>query len=279
MFRRIWAVASVLTMAAGSFSIVLLIKQGFDIGFVVPLEMMLDYYHRMVGFLLGWAEPYLGAALAKVGSWFDFNLHLDPHWRHVFVLMWLYFGANARTHWSMGIKGSGVFRAIWGGIIALVASVGSGAVSASDATSSMLAAAIPILGIVLFELSNSIWTATFHRKASTTWWQSLRAMARYDLSYLAIGLVGLTLGTQADKIPYLQQVPNPGLMFLGIFVIAFALFWIWLGTQSDSPSSFSHEGKRWRETGEARLGFAILTVILGATLFVALNAGLKLVAL
>ena len=104
-------------------------------------------------------------------------------------------------------------------------------------------------------------------------------MARYDLSYLAIGLVGLTLGTQADKIPYLQQVPNPGLMFLGIFVIAFALFWIWLGTQSDSPSSFSHEGKRGRETGEARLGFAILTVILGATLFVALNAGLKLVAL
>src|SRR5215467_3195847 len=129
-------------------SIVFLLKQGFDLGFVAPLQRVLDFYDWTTRLALGWAEPWIQEQLKPVSRWLGLELKLSASWRHVFVLMELYFGAHARANWNQGRPRFGLFTAVWGLIVALIASTMAGAIALRDPNANLLFAGFPIFGLV-----------------------------------------------------------------------------------------------------------------------------------
>ncbi len=86
-----------LSFTLAMLSIVMLIKHGLDMGsFVAPLQIILDYYERLVQALLGWTEPYLQSVLDLLQDLIGWDLQLDKNWKYVFVLMMLFFAALSR---------------------------------------------------------------------------------------------------------------------------------------------------------------------------------------
>jgi ubiquinol oxidase len=84
----------ILGVAFATLSIVLLIKHGFDMpSFAAPLQFVLNYYDALINVLLGWTEPYLHAMLAFLRDLLGLDLRLESHWKHVTVLMILFFCA------------------------------------------------------------------------------------------------------------------------------------------------------------------------------------------
>ncbi len=262
--------------AAGSLSLVMLVKLGFDFGFVAPLQLMLDYYQQAVEFLLGWAEPPLRFALQCVSDWIALDLNLHAHWKYVFILMWLYFGADAKIIWGKDRKGSAIATVIWGGLIALVASVASGTVKPDSPNT--LSVIFPVTGFVVYEVGQSAWDATFFSPATNTWWQTFRYyLVRFALTNATIGVGAIFLGIQGNQL----GLPNPYLVAVIVFLIALGIRNLargaWIAT------SGRKKGERWllrfHRSATARLGILLLATITGSVLFIALNAGLKMAGL
>src|SRR5947208_2898409 len=78
-------------------SVTALLKHGMDMGDLwAPVQAVLDFYEWVVQRLVGWAEPYLQSIVVFITSFLGWNLKLEREWRHVFILMMLFFGALAR---------------------------------------------------------------------------------------------------------------------------------------------------------------------------------------
>ena len=75
-----------------SLSVVLLIKHGLELKeFSSVVTIVLVYYENLISVCFGWLAPVAGWVLRKITSVFDLNLSLLDYWKHIFVVMWLYF--------------------------------------------------------------------------------------------------------------------------------------------------------------------------------------------
>lgn len=254
----------------------MLIKLGLDTTFTEPLRLMLEYYQRLVEFSLDWAEPSLKSVLRHVGDWIGLDLRLHAHWKYFFVLMWLYFGSDAKIAWRRGWRSSAIEYALWGGLVATTASVASGAIALDDP--SMFPVVIPIAGFVVYEIVQGAWTATFHNFEGNTWGQTFRYyFIRFAVANAVIGGMAVLFGQQAKKFGF----SNPNLLLFIVFVIMLAMrnvgvgMWLAVRDREDGESWVS----RFRRSASARLGVLLFITISGTALFLALNAGLQLAGL
>ena len=62
-----------------------------------PMALIMDAYNATMRLLLGWAEPYLQAALTWLGSFVGWRPTLYPHWRDIFVLTVLWVAGTNRS--------------------------------------------------------------------------------------------------------------------------------------------------------------------------------------
>jgi hypothetical protein len=161
-------IASVLGVAASMLSVVLLIRHGFEIGFVTPLRIMLEFYNQWAEFLFGWTEPFVKNWLAELRSFLKIDLHLYPHWKHVFIPMWLYFSANVRGELKKGRKYLAVANVIWGFVLALVSSFAAGTVDLNNPN--LLYLVFPMIGLLLHDFIISFAIALFYGYGSQTWY-------------------------------------------------------------------------------------------------------------
>src|SRR5262245_15945451 len=107
-------------MILGMLSIVTLIRHGFNYGFGPALHLVLEYYEKIMGVLFGWAEPYITARLAALRDLMGWELVLYPHWKHIFLLMMIYFSARLRSAWSVGERLIAPFMWAFGFVLASV---------------------------------------------------------------------------------------------------------------------------------------------------------------
>lgn len=83
------------------------------------------------------------------------------------------------------------------------------------------------------------------------------------------------------QLPFFQQLPNPGLALLAVWIVLLAVWWLWVGyhtaalIRSDGETRFS----ALRRSGGGRVGIGMLATFLGAILFLLLNVGLSLLGL
>lgn len=250
-----------LGIIAGVFSLTILAWKGFHFSFGPFLLGVLEFYENEASAFFNLFEPFIEEQLEHLRALFNWDLHLYPHWKHAFVLVWLYFGTFARADWAVGARSMAAIEFVWGGLIAFVSGVLSGTVALDGTASNMLMAFWPIAGVVVFRLGTSALGVTFYRSKDYTWlgdfWQfSLRGAVRYAL----VGGLALLVGTQADKIPFVQVLPNPGLALLFALTVAVALEALWIGA-SEQAGPGNTGWQKFINDARIRSGLDMLSVI------------------
>lgn len=273
----------VMGVVAGTLSLVMLLKLGLVTGgYVGPLLIAVDYYEAWTHALTGWLEPYIQLALSGLQASFDLHLSLHPHWKHILLLMWLYFGADARTYWARRKYGFSITTILWGGVVAFAASICSGVAPITAGSANRAIAAIPIGGVVIYELGIIVWKMLFFEKGATEIGEAFRSgLVRFLIPTLFIGLGTLAVGDFAKNAYGNQRPENQGLLILATFVVGLVVFrflrGIWTATYDrDMNETWMH---RFRRSGSTRIAGLMVSTLLGAAAYIALNAGLRLYGL
>ncbi|MFO1186152.1 MAG: hypothetical protein U1E87_01040 [Alphaproteobacteria bacterium] len=146
-------------IALGIVSATIMARDGFNITLNEYLNAVLTAYDdalTSVTFIV--FDPAIKVLFEKVRDWFAIDLQLLPHWKHAFVLVWLFAGAFARAFASNElVPGLSAFRFLWGGFCALLAGVVAGTVPLSDPRVFWG----PIACFYLYGAGVPAWIATF----------------------------------------------------------------------------------------------------------------------
>lgn len=261
----------ILGILAGVISLLILAWRGFDLSLSPALHDVLAVYENEMQRFFSLFEPAITASLVAVRALTGWEFHLQPHWKHVFVLLWLYFGAYARTAWVTGARGAAVYYGVVGGVIALIAGVAAGTVSLGDATSNMGVAAFPIAGMIVFELAQNAWSASYRTGVDRfTWYEHFRHNTTHDLWIAVAGVLVLAVGTWS--LPLIQSWQAPGLVLLIAFVGGLAAYWVFHGALRAriyrTDGGIRSEGESWwgafRRHNDTQVGYLILSTIGGA---------------
>jgi hypothetical protein len=292
-----------LGLVFGTLSVVMLVKHGFEVGIGASLALVLAFYEQTMRVLLGWAETPIEALLAALRRQLGLALDLQPHWKHVVVLFWLYFGAYARTRAqavATADNGARVYAveigliALAGVMISFAVGIGVGTLPLGDAGSSTLAVSLAAAGVIAFELVKATTLATGHKLGfGYPWWDVFRGFAMGSVlpSAVAVGAVFLLLGGVGTVDP---PIEFPMLPALSAFVVLIALHDLW-SARAHADETLRSEAAIREVAGEppfrradrfafwqrefvqaGRMGLLMLSTIAGAAVFLLTNAGLKL---
>lgn len=279
MLSRVLSIASLLSFLLGLLSLIVLAKQGLLIGIAAPFAVLIGYYQKVTQILLGWADAPIATIIAYLEGIININLHFDGVWKHIFILLWLYFGSDVRINLRSRRYSFGLFSLAWGTIVAIVTSVVTVAFGFSAPRLSMPAILVPIIGIIVFDLFRCVWGASFSPPDPTAvflpsqLWidRFIRRTYVYVVPTIVIGcLILFCARTQASN-PVLVNSGNPHLIFLAFFFLLLALYWIARGGLL--RITVNHDSDMMN------VGILMLAVILGALVFLLLNAGLGSVGL
>jgi hypothetical protein len=269
-----------LLLVCSILSLVVLIECALDVGIVEPVKAMLNWYQQLIKtiFDLVGAETGLRAVLKYLKQRMHVDLRVYPHWKYIFVPMWLYFGMDAKTIWRDQRKALGVFTFVWGGLVALAASVFASTVPLDSP--SMLPLICPAVGFVLYEGIKNV-LATISQSPGIS--QSTRGHTRrqifwdYQIAYAGFNaliagvLVLVYIGLQMWHLDF----SSLNIVFLILFVIAMALRNI--GVSAVIATVDRAKGQRWidrfRGLATQRHGFAILVSVAIAVSVTVLGAG------
>ncbi len=137
-------------------SVVMLARDGFRIPMSTYFDQLLDAYDGALQAVAIFVfEPLIKAALSWAAWWLQIEIELFSHWKYVFVLWWLVFGAIARV-----IASSDASRATmaawyaWGGLCAL-----AGGVTAGIAPLSSLGALLCLSGLFFYVVGINLYFA------------------------------------------------------------------------------------------------------------------------
>jgi len=258
----------------------------------------MDWYDALIKILLGWLEPYINAALDWIAVLINWDLQLYPHWKHVFVLLGLYFFTKALTSFRAGAFGSGIFQLMLGLTVALTTAVAAGTISLSAdagsdnaALSQFFLASTPLAGYFIFQFTQNIWGATFTRQWNarnnrvepSSWFAFF---VNTTTRTIRLSLAGLMVVGIGSLMPFIQALPGPGLALFGGLIVLLAAWNLWFGvvrTRNDRARSNLGEIETWSQTywrqGDPNVGAAMVGVIIWAINLAATNAGLGLVGL
>ncbi len=274
-------IVTVFTNAMGALSVVMLIKHGvMRSDFVAPLEVILDYYESLTNFLFGWLGLYLSAALNSMLNWVDYRVDLQRHWKDVFVLLWLYFGGDAKNAWGgdwVGAKRTAIIRLAVGGAIALLGAVCAGVVPIGRGWSDVLILFFPVLAIISYRLWFSFRFASERAREGFVWREQFftrLAMVR-DVALVSVPFV--LFGALAHHIAILLALPVPALPLFALLVVVLAAYHLILGAAN--AGKVRKESETWLQAckgqGNTQLGIAMFQVIFAAVVILLLNAGLS----
>ena len=287
-------VFKLLSLVLGTLSVVQLIKHGFEMhSFAAPLQLVLDYYETLVHILVGWTEPYLHALLLFIHDLTNWQLKLDPNWKHIFVLLMLFFGAFAR-HLSASTRTGAIILWACGVIVSLATSVWLGVepvlTESSDPVDILMHAlvtAVPLFVVGLFFGGSAIWYAVDQaRLRRIPWWKVLatRPAIPFFLVFLVVAIaviafwIGGLIGNFNSDVLLLQpllQIPRPLLVGLGfIGVAAFFLVWGALNAIAYARETKRPWAREFRENAWTAVGVSMISVMGGAATFLVCNAGL-----
>ncbi len=280
-----WRIFRYIGLVTGVLSLVLLVRFAFDTDFVSPLLVILEFYDSLVSLLLIWMDPFLSAVARRVSGIIGVDIQIASHWRHIFVLLWLYLTADAWANWSLGRKGFAVFSIVWGGIVAFLISAVVGAIEL-EAASSRLITAVGVAGIVAFEGVRIVWSVSLYSGANGTRagfsansTERLKAIAYYLVNFLLpVILVGLlTIAVVGPLIDLWIDTRANGLLAFLCFVLLLSGYWMmrgaWIGLVDRGQDETWRS--RFSRSGSSRLGIAVFQVIAGGIIYLLFNAGLS----
>lgn len=280
--KQVWKLNSIISLIFSALSVVLLIKEGLDVGVGAPLLRLLHYYKSLIDFLLTWADNPLRDFIGLLKSFVLMNFHFNIWWKYLFIPMWLYFFSSAMTALTMTSLTMThrilycIFDVATGGSIALISSVAASALPLDTAS------ARPVLiisaGFVAFGFGDICWHTAFltpvgaNRLNKFLWF-----FAAYPLANFIIAVVVVTISSILAQSGYLV----PAVAQLLCIVVLMALRN--LAAAAYGATFERMQGETWRTkfAGYATgvHGRRVLIVIFAAILFLLLSRGLEIVNL
>ncbi|MEQ1726102.1 MAG: hypothetical protein ABL882_09280 [Sphingopyxis sp.] len=206
-------------------SLAWLIGEAINFGWTAPITHIFEAYNILKYAILGPLEPYIEGIAREIFYWLPDDWRMQRHWNDIFVLMSLYFSARARSYLRAGLKRRALFRYFFGIPLSLMTSIIAGLVLAFSASTNAVLAAVPILGILVFELADSAVSATVARKAGLTWRQDWIRYLNFSLPILAIGLCGIIVSAYFFQDSRLAATNRLGLIFLLVFTLSLTIYW------------------------------------------------------
>lgn len=281
------SVGRLFSLVVGALSLVALIAHTFQVGLVNLLEALLASYNATVGFLFCRVEPYLQPAIDWFGDLLHIDLTLAHHWRHVFLLVAVYFFRDAEASIAIRRPYGATFLSIIGLPIALAISVGAGIIPASHEWCKVfLMGETMVVGITIYDVAKLFWYALFLRKyhADLTGVEPLSTSQFLSKYYVYPGGV-FVVGTIASAIlpltPLARAAADPGIVTALCLILLYTAWWLAVGLRRALKKS-SPARPWWRlytQSGPGLLGLAMLTVFFWAMSLLALNYGAALLGI
>jgi hypothetical protein len=280
----IFSVLSLLGIACAGLSVAALAQRAFLFGLAEAMRVVMDFYDSLLEQAFGWAEPFIQNLLDGIQIWAAFDLHLHDHWKHVFVLIGVYFFRDVSETIRIGRPTSAAFLAAIGLPIALGAAIGAGAIASREGVywAQFWIAAVPVLGVTLYDFLKLLQYTFFLRpwvaKHTGEQYEEMLPYFLHRVHYVArIPPFGLGVAALGAFAP----LPNAGLATL-LFLVAFLTLY-WLRTGALRVSKVRKPQETWWQafygTGPGLLGTAMAGVLISAVLFLLANAGLELAGL
>jgi hypothetical protein len=226
-------------------------------------------------------------------EWFGLDLHVHPHWKHVFVLLGVYFFRDSRMFRRLGYYDVAAVSLMWGAIVAFATGVVVGLIplARGDMWSNFLIGATPVAGFFVYILGPTFASALWRREDSARYlggrvepfWSYIWRRAKRNFLVLGVGVVflGLCLLVPAvgDVVPAIREVRGPGLVLLAVLILLLAAYWLWRGL-GQARRQARETGVSLRtalsNSGNVNLSMAMLAPFAASVLLVALNELLKL---
>lgn len=267
----------------GGLSLVALLSYGFEHGFGPVFSIILDYYEKLLLALFGRAEPFINGWLSQLSQYFGWPMKLHPHWKHIFVLLGIYFFREVGVAIQHVGRWKVIFQAIVGFLVASASSIAAGAISAAsdDNVANFLICAIPVVGAAFYAVIGNVWDATFLRhqwavdrhRPPPTWW----GYYRYQLWRIGTrSLVALLLLWAGLNLYFIRQLPSPGLAIFALLILAFGFYWVIDGVWDSARLQKEGEPRiaAYFRSRHTQLGIAILGTFFWVSVFLLTNAGL-----
>lgn len=143
----VWQFLRWASVLAGSLSLVLLIKQGFEIGLVGLLQGLLQFYSSWVEALLGWAEPPIRAAVTQLGAIWGQTLELNREWKHILIAYAAVFGGLLRAFFARSMTAGCIF------VVLLLAVVAVSVTAPAHVESPVAGVGLMLVGLALVAYS------------------------------------------------------------------------------------------------------------------------------
>ncbi len=275
----------------GVFSFVRLAQDGFKIEFGPFYLLVLQWYETNIAEAaaqLAFLEPWLNRFIDLLRPYFQMELELHQHWKHIFVLMMVYVGGRVKSGFDVGNYGAALLLASAGLLFAPVASALAGIAPLHPGSDGavwniVILVGPPALGLLLIDVSEIIWSSTVRRKIVatrlgdqnlTSWSIFLRflraCIARFAISALLV-LVGVAIVVFA---PSAADARAPGLTVLLLATFSLGAYWLYQGVKSVAGRRADFPGKTWFEVyltiGSTRVGWSIVRYVLaGVSVLVA----------
>ncbi len=268
--------AAFLSWLVSTISIVMLLRHGFSIDLSSLAQTMLDSYEAVSRVMFGWAEPMIQSVLVELRRLVDWDMQLYSHWKHVFVLLMIYFGVDTRT--LSGIRGQRwpLLQAVVGSVIAVIAAIVAGCVPVSSdqstVSNNLLLASAPLLGMSAFLFISCVVLASSSRK---TWLPFLKRLADNG-TRLIQAIVALLLGGGLLAYSHAVPIDRATSPWLGLVLVAGAILGLGLSFVVAAKLTSPDDLLRVRH---GRIGVYVLAVFAGVLMFLFTNAALKFAGL
>lgn len=172
--------------ALGGISIVSLICSGFNVGWTVPLQKILEYYQTIMANIRAIFEPLFLPVLEQLAKFLNFQFTFGPQWTDIFVLMAIYLGSRVKSYFSVGKYVRAITMLLTAGFIALVSSMLGSTRAINWWSDAFLLSTIPLLGFLVYDLLYAFVGATFDRKARQSWFSEYIRHIGFSLPVLVL---------------------------------------------------------------------------------------------
>lgn len=275
MKKYVQNAAGIIGTVVGVNSVLSLIDTSAEVGWVPVVRKVIEFYQKQKLIVLEPIVPFAEKLAVKIAGLFEWSFPLQPTWSDVFVLLALYLGSRARSYWSAGLRRRAAFRVVWGFLVSLFFGVCAGLVPPSGAFSSILIMLVVLAGLVVFDLVDAAWSATFHRAEGLSWLSDVLRYLAYSIPAVLLGLLfsGFCWFFFPDPLP--DYVVHPGSLMLLFFAFILAFYWLYRGFQS-SLANVDRSGtglEKFLASSNTRIAIWMLGSLGGAALVVAFGAG------
>lgn len=268
-------------VVVGALALAALIVHGFGVAVGMPFGGVLDTYEIVSQAMFGKFEPAIEHGLALLQNRTGHALHLYPHWKHVFLLLWIYVLADLRSAVEQNKFVTALILFLFGTVVAFIASIGAGTVpldGEAPASSHTLLLAFPVLGVTLHQVAWCLLESVGSRAAGESAVMRFIMFVREEVVPIALGgATAVALCFYSRSIPLLAQSSDPGVALLVAALVSLAVFHLWRGGVYAALDRHPDENW-WRtvaRTGSARLAAFMLATLCGAALIFATDAAMK----